>query len=45
MTGKAKAVFLDRDGTISYEIGFIDRVEDDDLIFCKNIVFCRDSLV
>ncbi|KPK89655.1 hypothetical protein AMJ80_09465 [bacterium SM23_31] len=28
MTGKAKAVFLDRDGTISYEIGFIDRVED-----------------
>ena len=28
MTGKAKAVFLDRDGTISHEVGYIDRVDD-----------------
>ncbi|GAG08137.1 unnamed protein product, partial [marine sediment metagenome] len=28
MTGRTKAVFLDRDGTISYEVGYIDRVEN-----------------
>lgn len=28
MKGKAKAVFLDRDGTISHETGYIDSVDD-----------------